>query len=158
MRSSSKFQYSPVGDDLLGLIEYYDAVFGKAGITARVGEFRSFELSMIIDLLETLDISIDLKSDLSSSLIRAWRLDTPEGCESELRYLREKMASIRKAISWAKENPGPYLRQALDVAVLLSLPLRNSDLKEDGVQNIHDQLNRVMEVLGTRMGGEPLTV
>lgn len=158
MEKSSKIHYSSVGDELLGLVEYYDAVFRRAGIAARVGEFRSFELSMTIDLLETLDIPLDLKSDLTSSLVRSWRLDMPEGCETELGYLQEKMAAIRKAVLWARENPGPYLRQKLDVAVLVALPLRHSDLKEDGVQKIHSMLNRIMEILGTKMGGEPVTV
>jgi len=43
--------YSRVGDDLLGLADYYEAVLKRNELVTKESEFRSNKLSLIVDLI-----------------------------------------------------------------------------------------------------------
>ncbi|HOK59127.1 MAG TPA: hypothetical protein PK659_09440, partial [Methanothrix sp.] len=67
--------------------------------------------------------------------------------ESEM--ILEKLESVRSA---AMQDMGC----SLEIGVLMSLPIREMDLKEDHVSHVYDVMNRIMDHLSSRTTGEHL--
>lgn len=137
------------GDDLLGQLEYYEAILGRKDLIAREGEFRSCKLGLTIELLGLVDIPENLKMDLVSAIIDAWRLDIPERSveqrDEELKMLLQSIEAVKYAINWVKRHPQETTRPKLDVAVMFSLPLTNADLRPEGASRVHSLLCQVMD-------------
>ncbi len=56
----------------------YGAVLGRKGLARRESEFRTNKLSLILDFVRTIGIPENLKRELTSAIIDAWRLQVPE--------------------------------------------------------------------------------
>jgi hypothetical protein len=136
-------------DSLISQLEYYEAIFEREALVTREGEFRSRKLGLTIELLKIVGIPEDLKTELISTVIEAWRLDAPEKTveqrEDELKMLLHTIKAVKGAANWAREHPSPMIRQQLDVAVMFSLPLMSSDLRPEEVSKVHCLLCKVMD-------------
>ena len=144
-------------ENLLGLLEYYEAILERSGLVARAGEVRSLKLGFILDLLKAVTIPEDLKANLGSAVLGAWDMKcidkTPEYGEKELEAMRCSIAAVRNEVMRAGDHYGPMTSIKLDVAVMFALPLMPSDLREDEVPGIYDLLARVMDGFAARMEG-----
>jgi hypothetical protein len=136
-------------DNLIGQLDYYEAILEREALTTREGEFRNCKLSLTVDLLEIAGIPEDLKTELISSVIKAWRLEAPEITieqrDEELRMLLQRIEAVRSAAVWAKEHSSSAIRQQLDVAIMFSLPLMSSDLRPEYIPRVHNLLALVMD-------------
>ncbi len=148
------------GDNLIGYLEYYEAIFEREALVTREGEFRSCKLGLTIELLKVIGIPEDLKTELISAVIDAWRMEAPEKTvlqrEDELKMLLHTIKAVKSAANWAKEHPSPVIRQQLDVAVMFSLPLMSSDLRSDKVSEVHCLLCQVMDYYAAIIDGSIL--
>lgn len=137
------------GDNLIGHLDYYEAILGRKALTTREGEFRNCKLSLTVELLKIVGIPEDLKTELISAVIESWRLEAPEKTamqrDEELKMLLQRIDAVRSAAIWAKEHPSPAIRKQLDVAVVFSLPLMSSDLKTEYIPKVHNLLALVMD-------------
>ncbi len=137
------------GDNLIGHLEYYEAILEREGLTTREGEFRNWKLSLTVELLKIVGIPEDLKTELISSVIEAWRLETPEKTamqrDEELEMLLQRIKAVRSAAKLAKEHPGSAIGLQLDVAVMFSLPLMSSDLRPEYIPKVHNLLALAMD-------------
>ena len=144
-------------ENLLGLLEYYEAIMERKGLVARAGEVRSLKLGFILDLLKLVNIPDDLKSNLGSAVLSAWEMKcidkTLAQGEEELKAMRCSIAAVRNEVLNAGDHSSPLTAIKLDVAVMFALPLMPSDLKEDEVPGIHDLLARVMDDFAARIEG-----
>ena len=61
-------------ENLLGLLEYYEAMMERSGLVARAGEVRSLKLGYILDLLKVVNIPDNLKANLGSAVLSAWEM------------------------------------------------------------------------------------
>jgi|GEM_PF-2187626 len=139
---------SKICNKLLGIADYYEAVFtGPAAMEH--GRFRSSVLGMIIEMLDVLRINEDLRMELIESITAGWKMEMvgDEAAESEM--ILEKLESVRSA---AMQDTGC----SLEIGVLMSLPIREMDLKEDHVAHVYDVMNRIMDHLSSRTTGEHL--
>jgi hypothetical protein len=136
------------GENLLGLLEYYEAVLDRNGLVARIGEIRSLKLGLIVDLLKTVSVPEELKSDLITAIISAWKMDshdkTVQDCEEELKTTRCSIDAVRCGTHGVIDPSHPLSALKQDVAVMLALPLKPCDLKADEASRIQDLLGRVM--------------
>jgi len=137
------------GESLLGLLGYYEAILERKGLAARIGEIRSLKLGMTLDLLKMVNISEDLKANLITSVVSAWKMNcfgkTSEDGQEEIETMSSCIAVVRKNARMALHNCNPINLMQLDVAVMFALPLMLCDLKNDDVPKIRDLLNQVME-------------
>jgi hypothetical protein len=137
------------GENLLGLLGYYEAILERKGLVTRIGEIRSLKLGLILDLLRTVNIAEDLKADLMTSVVSAWEMNcngkTSEEGEEEIKTMERCIAAVRKDAQKALNNCNPINLMQLNVAVMFALPLMIRDLKNNDVPKIHDLLNQVME-------------
>lgn len=137
------------GENLLGLLGYYEAILERKGLMTRIGEIRSLKLGLILDLLKTVNIAEDLKADLMTSVVSAWEMNcngkTSEEGEEDIRTMERCIAAVRKDAQTELHNCNPINQMQLDVAVMLALPLMIRDLKNDDAPKIRDLLNQVME-------------
>lgn len=144
-------------ENLLGLLEYYDAILERSGLVARAGEVRSLKLGYILDLLKMVNIPDDLKANLGYAVLSAWEMKcidkTLAQGEEELMAMRCSIAAVRNGVLMAGDHRSPLTAIKLDAAVMFALPLMPSDLKEDEVPGIHDLLARVMDGFAARMEG-----
>ena len=144
-------------ENLLGLLEYYEAILDRSGLMARAGEVRSLKLGFILDLLNAVTIPDGLKANLGSAVLGAWEMTcidkTLERGEKELKAMRSSIAAVRNEVMRAGDHRSPMTATNLDVAVMFALPLMQSDLREDEVPGIHDLLARVMDGFASRMEG-----
>jgi hypothetical protein len=142
------------GENLLGLLGYYEAILERKGLVTRIGEIRSLKLGLILDLLKTVNITEDLKANLITSVVSAWEMNcsgkTSEEGEEEIKTMGHCIAAIRKNAQTTLHNCNPIHLIQLDVAVMFALPLMIRDLKKDDVPKIHDLLNQVMENFAER--------
>lgn len=140
---------SNICNKLLGIADYYEVVF-TGPRTMKHGEFRSSVLGMIIEMLDVLRIDDDLRMELIRSITSGWRMEmvSDEAAESEM--VLEMLNSVRSA---AMRDDMSY---GLEIGVLMSLPIREMDLKEDHVTHVYDVMNRIMEHLSSRTTGEHL--
>lgn len=143
--------------NLIGHLEYYEAVFERNGLVAREGELQSGKLGLTLELLRIMRIPEDLKAELISEIINAWRLEAPEKTfdqrKKELEMLLQGIRAVKSAALWAEEHPGPMIGQQLDVAVMFSLPLAASDLRPEDVPKVRGMLCRVMDHYAAAMEG-----
>ncbi len=147
------------GDEIIGLVEYYDAILSKKDLVASEGEFRTSKLSLTLDFIRAVGgIPADLKADLISAIIGAWRLSVPEKTlgqrKEELDKMRSSISSIRSTIEWARKHPSQMASLQTDVAVMFALPLMPSDLRSEDVPGIHDLLCRVMDYFAALIEGK----
>jgi hypothetical protein len=144
-------------ENLLGLLEYYEAIMERSGLVARAGEVRSLKLGFILDLLNAVTIPDGLKANLGSAVLGAWEMTcidkTLERGEKELKAMRSSIAAVRNEVMRAGDHRSPMTVTKLDVAVMFALPLMQSDLRKDDVPGIHDLLARVMDGFAARMEG-----
>jgi len=151
MLEALNFEYFSIGNNLLGLIEYYEIIFGSEGLIKKECEFRSKKLSMTLDLINTVRIPEDMTSELRSEIIATWRLKIPGSTRSqrsqEIGIILHCIDRIRHAVRLAKEQQSLVLRWELDVAVLQSLPLRNSDLDRKDAPKVLDLLGQAVVYL-----------
>ena len=144
-------------ENLLGLLEYYEAIMERSGLVARAGEVRSLKLGFILDLLKAVTIPDDLKSNLGSAVLSAWEMKsidkTLAQSEKELKAMRCSIAAVRNEVMRAGDHRSPMTAIKLDVAVMFALPLMQSDLREDEVPGIHDLLAQVMDGFAARTEG-----
>lgn len=144
-------------ENLLGLLEYYEAIMERSGLVARAGEVRSLKLGFILDLLNAVTIPDGLKANLGSAVLGAWEMKcidkTLERGEKELKAMRCSIAAVRNEVMRAGDHRSPMTATKLDVAVMFALPLMQSDLRKDDVPGIHDLLARVMDGFAARMEG-----
>ena len=144
-------------ENLLGLLEYYEAIMDRSGLVARAGEVRSLKLGFILDLLKAVTIPDDLKSNLGSAVLSAWEMKsidkTLAQSEKELKAMRCSIAAVRNEVLRAGDHRSPMTAIKLDVAVMFALPLMQSDLREDEVPGIHDLLAQVMDGFAARTEG-----
>jgi hypothetical protein len=141
--------------NLLGLLEYYEAIMERNGLVARAGEVRSLKLGLILDLLKMVNIPDDLKANFVSAVLSAWDMKcknkTLEQCEEVLKSMRGSIAAVRGEVMRASRLGSPVTTISLDTAVMFALPLMPSDLKDDELQGIHDLFSRVMDGFAVRM-------
>ena len=144
-------------ENLLGLLEYYEAIMERSGLVARAGEVRSLKLGFILDLLKAVTIPDDLKANLGSAVLSAWEMKcfdkTIAQGEKELKAMRCSIAAVRNEVMRAGDHRSPMTAIKLDVAVMFALPLMQSDLREDEVPGIHDLLAQVMDGFAARAEG-----
>ena len=137
------------GDSLISHLEYYEAIFERKALVTREGEFRNRKLGLTVELLKIVGIPEDLKTELISAVIDAWRMEAPEKTveqrEEELKMLLHTIKAVKNAANWAREHPSPMIGQQLDVAVMFSLPLMSSDLRPEEVSRVHCLLCQVMD-------------
>jgi len=142
------------GESLLGLLGYYELILERKGLADRMGEIRSLKLGLILDLLTVVSIAEDLKAKLVSSIVSAWKMNgddkTLEQGEKEIETMHSSIAALRKNARMALHNCSPINLLQLDVAMMFSLPLMHSDLKNDDVPKIRDLFNQVMEDFAER--------
>jgi len=144
-------------ENLLGLLEYYEAIMERKGLVARAGEVRSLKLGLILDLLKMVNIPDDLKANLISAVLRAWDMKckdkTLAQCEEVLKSMRFSIAAVRNEVMRASHRCSSVTTINLDAAVMSSLPLMPSDLKDDEMPGIHDLLSLVMDGFASEDGG-----
>jgi hypothetical protein len=145
------------GGDFIGHLEYYEAIFEREGLVTREGEFRSAKLGLTLELLTIMSIPEDLKTELISAVINAWRLEAPEKSlaqrKNELKMLLQSIRAVKSAAIWAKEHPSPMIGQQLDVAVMFALPLTSSDLMPEDVSGVRGLLCQVMDYYSATIEG-----
>jgi hypothetical protein len=139
-------EYSRVGDDLLGLADYYETVLKRNELVTKESEFRSSKLSLIVDLIRTMEIPDGLMLDLTVAIIDAWTMAVP-GSTTELvsedrRMVLQSLEEIRSSVVKAKRSLSPQAKQYLDMAVQFALPVRSSDLQIEGATRVQDLLNQ----------------
>jgi hypothetical protein len=147
-------QYPRDGDDLLGVLEYYEAVLGRNGLVNRDGEFRSLKLGFILDLLKIVNVPENLKAELITAVISAWRMDSAANLSThseELKKILSSIEAVRGEVQRAIVHPASNSAMQLDVPVMSVLPLMPSDLKEEDVSRIYNLLNQVMDYFAARM-------
>lgn len=146
-------------DEIIGLVEYYDAILSKKDLVASEGEFRTSKLSLTLDFIRAVGVPADLKADLISAIIDAWKLSVPEKTlgqrKEELDKMRSSISSIRSTIEWARKHPSQMASLQTDVAVMFALPLMPSDLRSGDVPAIHDLLCQVMDYFAALIEGKP---
>ena len=151
MLDAPNFEHSTIGNNLLGLIEYYETIFGIEGLIRKECEFRSKKLNLTLDLIDTVQIPEEMVSELRSAIIATWRLKIPgstkEQRSQEIDIIFHCIGRIRRAVSLAEEHPGPDLERQMDFAVLQSLPLRKSDLDRKDVPRVSNLLSQAMAYL-----------
>ncbi|VVB64544.1 Uncharacterised protein [uncultured archaeon] len=144
-------------DDLLSQIEYYEAIFRRKGLIEREGDFRSYKLGLALDLLRAVSIPEDLKSELNSAIIDAWRLKAPEKTlaqrEDEMNSTLRSLEAIRGAVNLTNKHLTPAGELQLCIEVMFALPLMPSDLRSKDVPRVQDLLSQVVDYLATRMEG-----
>jgi hypothetical protein len=137
------------GENLLGLLEYYEAILDRNGLAARIGELRSIKLGLLVDLLKTVNVPEDLKADLITAVISAWRMNskdkTLQDSEEELKTTLCSIETVRRGMHCAGDHFDSMSALKQDLAVMFALPLKPCDLKTDEVSRIQDLLSRVMD-------------
>lgn len=138
-----------LSDELLGLTEYYGAVLGRKGLARRESEFRTNKLSLILDFIRTIGIPENLKTELTSAIIDAWRLQVPEKTlkqrEEELKRVVGSINSIKNVAKWIEKCAGPTNASQLHFKIVSDLPIAPSDLRSEDAPRIYDLLNQVMD-------------
>jgi hypothetical protein len=151
MLDAPNFEHFTIGNNLMGLIEYYKIIFGSEGLIKKECEFRSKKLSMTLDFIDTVRIPEDMTTELRSVIIATWQLKIPGSTRlqrsHEIDIIFHCINRIRHAVRLAKEQPSLVLGWELDVAVLQSLPLRGSDLDRKDALKVLDLLSQAVAYL-----------
>lgn len=109
-------------------------------------------------MLRSVDIPDNLKSELSSSIIRGWKLVVAEKNLSdrreELHIMIRGLKEVRNAADSTKKDPTPMNEHMLHTAILCALPLMRSDLTSEDMLNVRDLLSQSMDDLAfSKLGG-----
>ena len=141
---------------LKGLTQYHSAVLSRAGLAKKECDFRTNKLSFILDLIREIGIPENLKAELTSAIIDAWRLQVPETNlkqrELELEKVMGSINSIRTVANWIERSASPMNPLQLDFKVLSALPLAPSDLRSEDAPRIYDLLSGIMKYCTSLMG------
>jgi len=147
-------QYPRNGEDLLGVLEYYEAVLRRNGLVNREGEFRSIKLGLILDLLKIVNIPDNLRSELISAVISSWRMSplakTLTQTDEELRKMLHIIEAVRNKVRGTILHPGFRDAMQLDAQIMFVLPIMPSDINIEDVPRIHDLLSQVMNGFALR--------
>jgi hypothetical protein len=138
-----------LSDELLGLTDYYGAILSRSGLAKRECEFRTNKLSLILDFIRTIGIPENVKTELSSAIIDAWRLQVPEQTlkqrEEELKRVVGSLNSIKSVAKWMEICKGMINASQINFKVLSDLPISPTDLRSEDVPRIYDMLKQVRE-------------
>ena len=147
-------QYPRNCEDLLGVLEYYEAVLRRNGLVNREGEFRSVKLGLILDLLKVVNIPDNLRSELVSAVISSWRMSplakTLTQTDEELRKMLHSIEAIRTEVRGVILHPSSKDAIQLDVPIMFVLPLMPSDINTGDVPRIHNLLCQIINGLASR--------
>jgi hypothetical protein len=134
---------------LKGLTQYHSAVLSRTGLTEKECDFRTNKLSFILDLIREIGIPENHKTELTSAIIDAWRLQVPEISleqrELELKKVMRSINSIRTIANWIERSASPMNPLQLNSKVLSTLPLVSSDFRSEDAPKIYDLLSGIME-------------
>jgi hypothetical protein len=143
------------GEDLLGVLEYYEAVLGRNGLIERDGEFRCLKLGLILDILKIVNIPDDLRSELITAVISAWRMNpltkSLAQSENELKKILCSIEVVRREIRGAIKHPSSMKIMQFDAPVMFALPLLPTDLNTEEVPRIYNLLRQVMNCFAARI-------
>jgi hypothetical protein len=118
-------------DKFSGLIEYYDALLNREGLIERESEFRTSKLGLVLALIEATDIQGDVKMELISAIIDAWRLNIPERSqrlrEDELYAALGCIEDIRRALERSRRHIDRATEWRLYAIALSCLPMAPTD-------------------------------
>ena len=141
---------------LKGLTQYHSAILSRTGLAKKECDFRTNKLSFILDLIGAIGIPENLKTELTSAIIDAWRLQVPEISleqrELELKKVMGSINSIRTVANWIERCASPINPMQLNFKVLSALPLAPSDLRSEDAPKIYDLLSGIMEHCTSVMG------
>jgi hypothetical protein len=149
-----------IGGELLGLVDYYETIFGRKDLVAKESEFRMKKLGLTLDLIRASRMPEEVSSGLHSAIISAWRLTVPERTkedrlEESLRIVRS-LNAIKKAVQWARDNPGTSSWWQLEMFVQFALPMSRFDLESEGVAQVHDLLDSAIGSIAPMIDGSPM--
>jgi hypothetical protein len=143
MIEAVEFTCSPIGIRLPSSLEYHEIVFGGENLVEKESDFRTNKLSMILEVLWVLRIPEELKTELCSAIIAAWRLKIPGSTREQLSKERDmilkRIHRIKCYVHWAKDDPETECR--LDLAVLSALPLMSEDLEPGELPKVQSLLS-----------------
>jgi hypothetical protein len=135
--------------ELLGLAEYYDAVFNRIGLIKKESEFRNNKLSLILDLIRATGISDNIGTDLMSMIIDAWRLHVPEKMliqrEEELHTIQRSIKNIKSAVRMNGKCGDPMAELHLSIAVLSRLPIAPTDFHSNDAPRVYGLISQITE-------------
>ena len=138
-----------VSEELLGLIEYYSCILSNTELLQKECEFRSKKLGLILDFIRAIDIPESLESELTTAIIKSWRLKIPETTlilrENEQRTIMGSINSIKNVVSLMERCKAPVNSLQLNFKVLSNLPLAPSDLQPDDAPRVYNLIGRVMD-------------
>jgi hypothetical protein len=157
MLEAIDLEHIAIGDELLGIIDYYETIFKAKDLSKKESEFRNKKLGLIMDLINTVTIPEGMLAEMRSAIIAAWRLkilgSTREKRSGEISMVFQSIERLRTAIKWAEEHPGPDIGWQLDVAVLHNISLRRLELIPIDVHRVQDLLAQAVEYLEIMMEG-----
>lgn len=134
--------------ELMGLIEYYDAIFNRKGLVKKESEFRTNKLSLILDLIRSTGLFDNHETNLISKIIDAWRLRVPEKSsnqrEEELHAVLKCIRNIKNAVKHDGESHGQRNDCQLGVVILSCLPITPTDFPPDDAPEILGLLSQVV--------------
>jgi hypothetical protein len=142
-----------VSEELLGLTEYYSCILGNTELLKKECEFRSKKLGLILAFIRAIDIPESLESELTTAIIKSWRLKIPETTlihrENEQRKMMRSINSIKNAINWMERCATPINSLQLNFRIISNLPLAPSDLQPMEAPRIYDLISQVMDYCTT---------
>ncbi len=148
-----------VSEELLGLTEYYSCILSNTELLKKECEFRSKKLALILDFIRAIDIPESLESELTTAIIKSWRLKIPETTlilrENEQRKIMGSINSIKNLVNWMERCKASPNSLQLNFRVLSNLPLAPSDLQPGDAPGVYDLISRVMDCCTTFMGDGP---
>jgi hypothetical protein len=138
-----------VSEELLGLTEYYSCILSNTELLKKECEFRSKKLGLILDFIRAIEIPESLESELTTAIIKSWRLKIPETTlilrEDEQRKMMRSINSIKNLVCWMERQRAPINSLPLNFRVLLNLPLAPSDLQPMDAPRIYNLISHVMD-------------
>jgi len=138
-----------ISEELLGLTEYYSCILTNTELLKKECEFRSKKLGLILDFIRAIEIPESLESELTTAIIRSWRLKIPETTlihlENEQRKMMRSINSIKNVVSWMERHKAPINSLQLNFKVLSILPLAPSDLQPMDAPRIYNLISLVMD-------------
>jgi hypothetical protein len=145
-----------VCDDLLGRVDYYEALFKRCDLIKREGEFRNYKLGLILDMLRTMNMPENLEARLEIAILESWRLDIPEKTleqrEDELKAVLKSIQAVKGAIKSERSVPNDEKGKGLDISVLFALPIMPSDLVPNDASRILGLLNQAIDCYSITKG------
>jgi hypothetical protein len=136
-------------NELYGLIEYYDVVLKRKRLIERESEFRTNKLGLVLDLIGAIDMPDDLRAELISAIIEAWRLEIPEKTlaqrEKELDMLFGSIETIKVTLDYDDRSIDRSSEWRLGVMVLSNLPMAPADFRSECVSKIYGLISSAME-------------